>query len=104
MDSVDQLLELQHLLEKKLSAIDGSGELIERLRCQVEENRRTATSLALQLSAARAKAAEAMEAEMRTKLLPLGMPNAQFRCEVVTDEQTLTPKGCDQVQFLFNAN
>lgn len=104
VDSVDQLLELQHLLEKKLSAIDGSGELIERLRCQVEENRRTATSLALQLSAARAKAAEAMEAEMRTKLLPLGMPNAQFRCEVVTDEQTLTPKGCDQVQFLFNAN
>ena len=104
VDSVDQLLELQHLLEKKLSAIDGSGELIERLRCQVEETRRTATSLALQLSAARAKAAEAMEAEMRTKLLPLGMPNAQFRCEVVTDEQTLTPKGCDQVQFLFNAN
>ena len=104
VDSVDQLLDLQHLLEKKLSAIDGSGELIERLRCQVEENRRTATSLALQLSAARAKAAEAMEAEMRTKLLPLGMPNAQFRCEVVTDEQTLTPKGCDQVQFLFNAN
>lgn len=104
VDSVCQLLELQHALEKKLSAIDGSGELIERLRCQVEENRRTATSLALQLSAARAKAAEAMEAEMRTKLLPLGMPNAQFRCEVVTDEQTLTPKGCDQVQFLFNAN
>lgn len=104
VDSVCQLLELQHMLEKKLSAIDGSGELIERLCCQVEENRRTATSLALQLSAARAKAAEAMEAEMRTKLLPLGMPNAQFRCEVVTDEQTLTPKGCDQVQFLFNAN
>lgn len=104
VDSVCQLLELQHMLGKKLSAIDGSGELIERLRCQVEENRRTATSLALQLSAARAKAAEAMEAEMRTKLLPLGMPNAQFRCEVVTDEQTLTPKGCDQVQFLFNAN
>lgn len=104
VDSVCQLLELQHTLGRKLSAIDGSGELIERLRCQVEENRRTATSLALQLSAARAKAAEAMEAEMRTKLLPLGMPNAQFRCEVVTDEQTLTPKGCDQVQFLFNAN
>ena len=104
VDSVCQLLELQHALGRKLSAIDGSGELIERLRCQVEENRRTATSLALQLSAARAKAAEAMEAEMRTKLLPLGMPNAQFRCEVVTDEQTLTPKGCDQVQFLFNAN
>lgn len=104
VDSVCQLLELQHALGRKLSAIDGSGELIERLRCQVEENRRTATSLALQLSAARAKAAEAVEAEMRTKLLPLGMPNAQFRCEVVTDEQTLTPKGCDQVQFLFNAN
>lgn len=104
VDSVCQLLELQHALGRKLSAIDGSGELIERLRCQVEENRRTATSLALRLSAARAKAAEAMEAEMRTKLLPLGMPNAQFRCEVVTDDQTLTPKGCDQVQFLFNAN
>ena len=60
--------------------------------------------LAEKLSAARSQAAVRMENDMRDKLLPLGMPNVQFRCAVIPDENSLAENGYDQVQFLFNAN
>ena len=104
VETVGQLLELQHQLEKNLALIDGSDDHIEELRQKVDDSRKTATAIALKLSASRNKAAVAMEKEMKAKLLPLGMPNVQFCCEVVADEKTLTANGCDQVQFLFNAN
>lgn len=41
---------------------------------------------------------------MEKRLLPLGMPNVQFKCSVIANPEELTPSGYDQVQFLFNAN
>ena len=41
---------------------------------------------------------------MEERLLPLGMPNVQFKCSVLANPSELTLTGYDQVQFLFNAN
>ena len=50
------------------------------------------------------EAARRVEKEMETRLLPLGMPNVQFKCSVLAIPSELTMAGYDQVQFLFNAN
>lgn len=104
VDSVGELLSVQKELEDKLHDIDGSDERVEHLKMEVEVSRAEALVVAEKLSAARSKAAEKMEGDMREKLLPLGMPNVQFKCEVTPDENELSPNGYDQVQFLFNAN
>jgi DNA repair protein RecN (Recombination protein N) len=65
------------------------------------------------LSEKRHKAAEEVEAKMTELLLPLGMPNVQFKVELSSaqdkDEANdnapqLTPTGFDIVSFLFSAN
>lgn len=104
VETVGELLTLQKELEDKLQDIDGSGERVEHLKLEVEVSRAEALVLAEKLSAARSQAAVRMENDMRDKLLPLGMPNVQFRCEVIPDENSLAVNGYDQVQFLFNAN
>ncbi len=104
VETVAELLSLQKELEDKLQVIDGSDEYVEHLRMEVEVSRAEALVVAEKLSASRVKAARQMESDMREKLLPLGMPNVQFRCDVIPDEATLSATGYDQVQFLFNAN
>ena len=104
VETVGELLTLQKELEDKLQDIDGSGERVEHLKLEVEVSRAEALVLAEKLSAARSQAAVRMENDMRDKLLPLGMPSVQFRCEVISDENSLAESGYDQVQFLFNAN
>mgnify|MGYP004455041897 FL=1 len=104
VETVGELLTLQKELEDKLQDIDGSSERVEHLKLEVEVSRAEALVLAEKLSAARSQAAVRMENDMRDKLLPLGMPNVQFRCEVIPDENSLAENGYDQVQFLFNAN
>lgn len=104
VETVGELLTLQKELEDKLQDIDGSGERVEHLKLEVEVSRAEALVLAEKLSAARSQAAVRMENDMRDKLLPLGMPNVQFRCAVIPDENSLAESGYDQVQFLFNAN
>lgn len=104
VETVGELLTLQKELEDKLQDIDGSGERVEHLKLEVEVSRAEALVLAEKLSAARSQAAVRMENDMRDKLPPLGMPNVQFRCEVIPDENSLAENGYDQVQFLFNAN
>lgn len=104
VETVGELLTLQKELEDKLQDIDGSGERVEHLKLEVEVSRAEALVLAEKLSAARSQAAVRMENDMRDKLLPLGMPNVQFRCAVIPDENSLAENGYDQVQFLFNAN
>lgn len=104
VDTVKELLDIQKDLEQQLDSIDNSDAHLAELRKQMETQRKRAEELAKKLSKGRAEAASKVEKEMRERLLPLGMPNVQFRCSVTAHPDELTETGCDQVQFLFNAN
>ena len=60
--------------------------------------------VANELSERRAKAAEALAAELRATAMPLGLPN--LRCEFTFSRGKLGSEGYDQVLFLaaFNKN
>lgn len=104
VDSVEELLSIQRDLEEKLLNLDNYDDFIEEIRRKVQERENAARSLALQLSNARYNVAKIVEKSMSEKLVPLGMPNVRFQCSVVSDMTELSETGCDQVQFLFNAN
>ena len=59
---------------------------------------------AKELSKQRQKAAKEVEKQMVESLVPLGMPNVQFRVDVKQDTNKLGPSGADAVEFLFSAN
>ena len=104
VDTVGELLALQEALEEKLMRITHSDEMLEELRQKVDAQHKQCLQLAEQLSKERQRVAKQVEQEMQERLLPLGMPNVQFKCSVIVHPSELTSTGYDQVQFLFNAN
>ena len=104
VETVEELLRIQEEMEEKLSRITHSDDFIEELQQQVNAQKEKVLALAKKLSQTRLAAAKKVEKEMETRLLPLGMPNVQFKCSVLAIPSELTGTGYDQVQFLFNAN
>ena len=111
--TVKELLDLQSTMEQKLALIENSDEHIEELRNKCMQQHAVCMKTAEKLSEKRHKAAEEVEAKMTELLLPLGMPNVQFKVELSSaqdkDEANdnapqLTSTGFDIVSFLFSAN
>ena len=103
LDTVEQLLDLQHELERQLSLIDNSDEVLKKLGTQRDDQYKVAKDLALQLTEKRKTMAATLEQRMVNMLQPLGMPNVQFKVEVA-EANDLTTTGIDTVTFLFTAN
>lgn len=104
VESVEELLTLQKGMEEKLLRITNSDDFIEQLCQQVEARKEKTLALAKKLSQSRTATAKRVEKEMEERLLPLGMPNVQFKCSILAIPSELSSTGYDQVQFLFNAN
>lgn len=104
VDTMQELIELQHSFEEKLSRMDNSDEYIEELRQQKEAQYKKALALAEKLSASRKKAAKQVEHAMVESLKPLGMQNVRFVVEISKSKSGLGASGIDEVQYLFNAN
>ena len=54
------------------------------------------------LTKKRQKAAEVIEKQMQSRLVPLGMPHVRF--QIVVEKEPLSRNGQDKVSFLFSAN
>ena len=104
VDSVAALMKIQKEWEEKLLRISNSDDFIEEIRQKMEAQKEKVLLLAKKLSQGRMEVAKRVEKEMKERLLPLGMPNVQFKCSVIAHPAELTATGYDQVQFLFNAN
>ena len=104
VDSVEELIALSRQLSERLMLIDNSEEVIEELRQKVATAKKKAVAMAEELSKQRQKAAKDVEQRMVETLVPLGMPNVQFKVDVRMDTERLTATGADTVEFLFSAN
>ncbi|MCF0198854.1 MAG: DNA repair protein RecN [Bacteroidaceae bacterium] len=102
LESVEELIALQHDLEEKLCAITNSDEAILNLEKQLQQQQTELNKLADALTAKRKKAGKIIEKEMCERLIPLGMPKVQF--EVQFQPIAFSPSGCDRVSFFFSAN
>ena len=103
VETVEELIALRDQLRQQLDHLDNSSDEIEALRRQEQDAAITALSHAATLTALRKKAAQKVEKEMKSRLVPLGIPNVRFAVDVTPAEQ-LSEKGADKVAFLFSAN
>ena len=102
VETVAQLIDIRDELGRKLSAIEGSDELLGEKEQEVERLLADCQRLGALLTAKRRKGASEIERQMGQRLVQLGMPHARFQVEVAAGEPAAT--GLDRVAFLFSAN
>lgn len=99
---IQSLIAIRDNLRERLSLMDNSDEAILEQEKKVQEAKEKAEKYAETLTRTRQKAAKTVEAEMHTRLVPLGIPKVQFVVDI--KETELTPSGRNSVTFLFSAN
>ncbi len=103
VDTLDDLLRIEEEYRRKLDAITNSEEhirLLEERRDQALESVRGQAAI---LASLRQKAASTVERQMKERLVPLGIPNVQFKAELTPKEEP-DETGADKINFLFSAN
>ncbi len=99
---VEELIEKRDTLRRQLDNIENSDDALRELTEEVSRAKEATTYMASKLSATRKKAAKKIEAEIKSRLILLGMPNVHF--EIVISEDALSTNGYDKVAYLFSAN
>lgn len=102
VSSVEELIDIKQDIDEQLSQIDNSDEQLKELQDQLIALESACQDKAKRLSATRQKAARKVEQAMKSRLVPLGIPNVRF--EVSLSEKPLSADGTDRVAFLFSAN
>ena len=103
VNSLEELLQIEHDYREKLDAINHSDERINQLQEECRQAEQMLLTQARCLTTMRTKAAEQAEKEMKKRLIPLGIPNVQFKVELGQKEQP-DENGADKINFLFSAN
>jgi len=103
VETVEELIGIQHDLEKRIEGISNQDEQLHHLKKLLDEKGALLEKMAEKLSESRKEIIPKIEKEIIQLLQQLGMPNAQFRVEH-TALPELTPQGKDMVDFLFSAN
>jgi DNA repair protein RecN (Recombination protein N) len=102
VETVSELISKREELSVQLNHIDNSDEALSDLQQQLQQLQDKASKEADALTKLRTKAAKKIEAEMQTKLIPLGMPNVRFSVNITREPLSLG--GQDRVAFMFSAN
>jgi len=101
--SEQQLIDIAEDFRNRLALIDNSDEQLEALRRTCEQAHQALLTQGARLTALRQKAARNVERKMMELLVPLGIPNVQFRIDI-HELQEPSPMGLDHICFLFSAN
>ncbi|MCM1108778.1 MAG: DNA repair protein RecN [Clostridium sp.] len=103
VQTVDELIALAEDYRIRLDGIHHGDEHITALQQQQQKLFGQLVKQADTLTRLRQKAAKQVETLMQEKLIPLGIPNAQFRVEL-TQRDEPDENGTDRISFLFSAN
>ncbi|WP_295799971.1 DNA repair protein RecN [Mucilaginibacter sp.] len=111
-----ELLDLQNELSDKIQQAVFGDEAIEKLKAQLDTDKKELETLAGQLSANRKKAVPSIETKVLQTLAEMGMANSNLKIEQLVrksespevrkteNTDVLTKNGVDEIKFLFTAN
>ena len=103
VETVEELIALEEGYRKQLDAITSFDGRIAELSRKKDEAYAEVLAKADVLSQLRKRSAQHIEQQMKSLLVPLGMPNVRFEVEM-TRRPEPDAKGMDSVTFLFSAN
>ena len=102
VETVEELIAKRDEIRQQLNGIENSDESLAELQQQLDTLLKQAGKEADALTKLRTAAARQIEADMLSKLVPLGMPAVRFSVQISPEQ--LGPSGQDKVSFLFSAN
>ena len=102
VQTTDELLAIQRVLEEKLQSALDIDELIVQKEKESRHYLAEAEGIADKLSESRRAEAPRLDKKVNALLTQVGMPNARLRVTVTAG--ALNPHGKDHVEFLFDAN
>lgn len=103
VQTVAELIKVQDDITKRLGNLSSLESTIEKLKGEKDALQKQLKELAGKISAGRAKVIPVLQKEIQKTLTMLGMPDAQFKIELMPVE-TFTNNGSDSVNFMFSAN
>ena len=103
LETVEDLLVLQNQLESKIEITHHLDSKIEALEKEQEDLQEQVSEIASKLHKSRLKVIPTLIKKLKSLLVNLGLPNAQFRFEITTSEN-FRKNGTDNLQLLFTAN
>ena len=102
VETVEELIAKRDGIRQQLNGIENSDESLAELQQHLDTLLKQASKEADALTKLRIKSARQIEADMLSKLVPLGMPAVRFSVQISSEQ--LGPSGQDKVSFLFSAN
>lgn len=102
-DSVADLIAIMEKYGKQLERVDSFDELIAELTKKISKAEKELKKAASELTATRKKAAVTIEQQISSMLVPLGIPNIQFKIDIQPKE-VYDETGADDIRFMFSAN
>ena len=102
VETVGELIAKRDELKSQLNNIENSNETLAELQKQLSALQAKAQQEADVLTKRRMKAAQQIEMELQSRLIPLGMPNVRFNVQII--KEALGHTGQDKIAFLFSAN
>jgi DNA repair protein RecN (Recombination protein N) len=99
---VDELASLAHRYESDLGLIDAGAERLAALEREAREASARYRAAAENLSAARRRAAQALDKAVNAELKPLKLERAEFSTEINSESEG--PNGIDRVEFWVRTN
>lgn len=102
VNSIQELLEVQQVLEEKNFAADNLEEVQTKAKARAEHAKQKAEALAHQLSTKRLESTSAFSQSIKKLLAELGMPDATL--EVKSEIVEIGTNGIDELNILFSAN
>jgi DNA repair protein RecN (Recombination protein N) len=101
---VDDLAALAARYHGDLALIDAGAARLTELQAAADEAQKRYAKAAAALSAARKKAAEALDKAVNTELKPLKLERAKFSTELTSAAEAAGPNGIDRVEFWVQTN
>jgi DNA repair protein RecN (Recombination protein N) len=102
VNSTNELIEIQKQLEKKLQAVLNIDEAIQQKGKDLVKTHNYASQQAQKISDSRRRQAKPLQEKVNKLLAQVGMSNAKLKVDI--KPAGLCISGCDNIEFLFDAN
>jgi DNA repair protein RecN (Recombination protein N) len=101
--NVLELIQIKNSLEDKVAVTENLDASIQEKQVEIDKKAMALNDISKTIHEKRSKAIPELSQQLKTILMDLGMPNAQFKIDLMPSDGFLS-NGKDELSFLFSAN
>lgn len=101
---VSELIKIKNELEEKVAVTQNLDITIDKKQSEIKSKTSQLKNISKQINKKRSEVIPQLKEQLETVLASLGMPNAQFKMDVLYKTEQFFVNGQDELSFLFSAN